>query len=165
MRTSCALLALALLLLATGCRSSEPGFVDRTQAIPPPPPEDGIFFEPRVGEVWVEGRWVNPPSWQWSEGRWTDLRTGYVYQQGHWGRDGDSYVWSAGRWVPKQKDKVWERGHWERQADGKLEWVSGRWQATQPDHRWVPGRWERDAADELTWREGHWEPLKPADGN
>jgi hypothetical protein len=88
------IVATSALLSVSGCGTLNDrgehfdGF--ESELVPPPPPEDGVFYEPRPGYVWGEGRWVRPETWEWRGGGWIGRRPGYVYQQGYWGREDDS---------------------------------------------------------------------------
>jgi len=116
---SCALLALAVLVLISAC-SREQVVVERdtrretrppTPAVsptpevsvrqPPPPPRAEVRPpQPSPTHVWIPGYWIWDNGWVWIQGRWERPPERAV-------------TWVPGQWVQRSGVWVWRSGYWE----------------------------------------------------
>src|SRR5262245_4422376 len=60
-------------------------------------------------------------------------RMGYVWVQGRWEWQGGTWVWVDGYWQPSRVNYVWLDGHWEARG-GRWHWVEGRWETSGTVH-------------------------------
>ncbi len=95
-----------------------PGCVVRAQVRPayvvdqaPPAPQ----YEtpaPRVGFLWVQGRWEwRANQWQWTRGHWVRARAGQNWEAGRWEQRGNRWHWIEGRWTASAGGDVHVRDH------------------------------------------------------
>ena len=65
----------------------------------PPPPRVIVTPAPRLGYIWIEGRWDRRGSrWSWRDGRWAQARQGQAFTAGRWERRARGHVWVEGSW-------------------------------------------------------------------
>ena len=89
---------LAAALFASGCGPGYVGIYARTA--PPPIRVETRGSAPGLGFVWINGYWgYQGNSYQWVPGRWERPPRGRGHwEDGRWERGGDGYRWRDGRW-------------------------------------------------------------------
>ena len=111
-------LVLAALPLVQGCvvRGRAHGHVRLAPAVvvvdQAPPEPRPVVVENRAGYVWVQGRWEwNGNTWAWVDGQHIQSRADYVWVDGQWERRGARWHWVEGRWESGGGHRGGDRDH------------------------------------------------------
>jgi hypothetical protein len=84
----------------------------------------GLAFSASAGTAsaqWYHGPPPPPPRFEHHP-----MRSGYVWENGHWARIHGRWAWVAGRYVMVAPGRHWIAGHWRMGPQGRY-WVGGHW--------------------------------------